>query len=59
MNKKPKLGRPKLPKSEVKKVFPVRLTDAERLLFEKKAAQEKLTVSEWIRAALNQRASVA
>jgi hypothetical protein len=50
--KKRKVGRPPLPKGEVKKVTPVRLPDNERALFERAAEKAGLSLSEWMRQTL-------
>jgi predicted HicB family RNase H-like nuclease len=51
--KKPKLGRPPLPKGEVReKITPIRLQENERLTFEKAAQRDGLSLSEWIRQTL-------
>ena len=51
--KKRSVGRPSLPKGEVKKVTPIRLGDDERAAFEQAATKAGLTLSEWIRQTLN------
>ena len=58
MPKKPKMGRPKLPKGHAKgKIVPVRLNDEELKLFTKAADKsEHQTLSAWIRAVLRQAA---
>jgi uncharacterized protein (DUF1778 family) len=50
--KKRSVGRPSLPKHEVKKVTPIRLKDDERAAFERAAGKAGLTLSEWIRQSL-------
>lgn len=51
--KKPKLGRPPLPKHEVReKITPIRLQEHERTAFEKAARKAGLSLSEWIRQTL-------
>jgi hypothetical protein len=50
--KKRKAGRPKLPKSEVKQVVAIRLTDAEKREYAHRAEQAGLSLSDWIRQAL-------
>ena len=51
--KKPKLGRPPLPKGEVReKITPIRLQENERATFEKAAQKAGLSLSEWIRQSL-------
>ena len=54
MPKKPKIGRPKLPKGHAKGVIvPVRVNPEDRKLFEKAAkASEHQTLSGWIRHTL-------
>lgn len=49
MSKKSKMGRPKLPKGEAKKVFPIRLSDSERRAVEDAAKRAGLRPSEWAR----------
>lgn len=51
--KKPKLGRPPLPKHEVReKITPIRLQENERTAFERAARKAGLSLSEWIRQTL-------
>jgi hypothetical protein len=50
--KKRSVGRPSLPKGEVKKVTPIRFADDERATFEKAAQKAGLSLSEWIRQSL-------
>jgi len=51
--KKRSVGRPSLPKGEVKgNVTPVRLKDDERAAFERAAQKAGLSLSEWIRQTL-------
>jgi predicted HicB family RNase H-like nuclease len=51
--KKPKLGRPPLPKHEVReKITPIRLQENERAVFEKAAQKAGVSLSEWIRQTL-------
>jgi predicted DNA binding CopG/RHH family protein len=50
--KKRKVGRPKLPKGAVKNVLAIRLSEAERQEYKKRAAQQGLKLSDWIRQAL-------
>ena len=52
MNKKPKLGRPSLPKDDVKQVFPIRLSRFERHVVEKAARKAGLRASEWARSVM-------
>lgn len=57
MSKPKKMGRPRLPKADVRKVFPVRLSDSERALFEQAAKVKGVTVPEWIRTTLTEAAN--
>jgi hypothetical protein len=50
--KKRKVGRPALPKGEVKKVTPIRLPDNERVVYEEAAQKAGVSLSEWIRETL-------
>ena len=51
--KKPKLGRPSLPKGEVReKITPIRFKPDERKTFEKAAEKAGFSLSEWIRQTL-------
>ena len=50
--KKPKVGRPKLPKGEVKHVVAIRLSNEERKDYARKAEQKGVPLSEWIREML-------
>jgi predicted HicB family RNase H-like nuclease len=51
--KKPKLGRPPLPKGELReKITPIRLQENERAIFERAAQKAGLSLSEWIRQSL-------
>ena len=50
--KKRKAGRPKLPKSQVKNVIAIRVTDAEKRAFERQASQSGMHLSEWTRKAM-------
>jgi predicted HicB family RNase H-like nuclease len=52
-----KLGRPALPKKQVRKVFPIRLSDHERAAIEKAAKRDKQKLSLWVRNALLKAAS--
>jgi hypothetical protein len=52
-NKKRKVGRPSLPKGEVKEVTPIRFLKAEKAIFEKAAKNAGLSFSEWVRQTLN------
>lgn len=53
-SKKPKPGRPRLPKGNAKAVMlRVRVTSDERLAIEDAAKASKQTASEWIRALLS------
>jgi hypothetical protein len=50
---KRKVGRPALPKGEVKgRVTPIRFQESERTLFEQAAQKAGLSLSEWIRQSL-------
>lgn len=49
---KRKVGRPTLPKSEVKRVTPIRLPDSEKVMFKKAAKKAGLSFSEWVRVTL-------
>jgi len=52
--KKPKVGRPKLPKGHAKgRIVPVRFTDEHIRAVERAARAKKQSVSEWIRSTLN------
>ena len=51
---KTKIGRPKLPKGEVRSVYPLRLSDAEREQYEAKANAENLSLPKWMRKVLTQ-----
>jgi hypothetical protein len=50
--KKRKVGRPKLPKGEVKNVIAIRLSDSEKQEYEQRAERAGLRLSDWIREAL-------
>jgi len=50
--KKHKSGRPKLPKSQIRGVVGIRLTEAERRNFAERAASTGLSLSDWIRVTL-------
>jgi hypothetical protein len=50
--KKRKAGRPKLAKADVKQVVAIRLTDAEKREYEGRAAKLGVSLSDWIRQAL-------
>lgn len=52
------MGRPRLPKSEVKKPFPMRFSDAEIAAFEKKAKAAGLELREWMTATLTRAAAM-
>lgn len=54
--KKRKVGRPSLPKGEVKKVTPIRFPDKEKAIFEKAAAKAGISFSEWVRQCLRRAA---
>src|SRR6267142_5431290 len=47
--KKRKVGRPKLPKTQVKHVVAIRLTNAEKREYERMAERAGLGLSDWIR----------
>jgi len=54
MPKKPRVGRPKLPKGEAKgRIVPVRFTAASLKAIEKVARKKNLSLSAWIRSTLN------
>lgn len=53
MSKPKKMGRPKLPKAEVRKVFPLRISDAERASYEKAAKSAGIATPAWMRGTLN------
>ena len=54
MPKKPKVGRPKLPKGEAKgRIVPVRFRPEDLRKIERAARKAKLVLSEWIRSTLN------
>lgn len=57
MKKKNKLGRPKLPKGEARKVYPLRLSDIELAAFQKAASRQEMSLPEWIRATLTKASS--
>jgi predicted HicB family RNase H-like nuclease len=50
--KKRKAGRPKLPKNQVKNVIAIRVTDVEKREYEARAEQAGLSLSDWIRQAI-------
>ena len=50
-----KVGRPKLPKGQVKNVIAVRLSDSEKHEYEARAERAGLSLSDWIRRSLNER----
>lgn len=52
MSKKPKIGRPKLPKGEFKEVFSLRLTVAEREAVDAAARKAGKGATEWAREAM-------
>jgi uncharacterized protein (DUF1778 family) len=52
MKKIVKMGRPKLPDGQVRGVYPLRLSGAERALFERAAKAEKEKLPEWMRKTL-------
>ena len=51
------MGRPPLPLKDVRKVFPLRLSDTERALIEKAASKAKEKPVAWARNALLKAAS--
>jgi len=54
MPKKPKVGRPKLPKGEAKgRIVPVRFTADALKAMERAARAAKQSLSEWIRSTLD------
>ena len=56
MSKPKKMGRPKLPDGEARKVFPIRVSDKERAHFQNAAAIEALSLPDWVRKTLTERA---
>jgi hypothetical protein len=52
MKKKPKMGRPKLPREDVRGVYPLRLSKSELERFHAAADKAELTLPEWIRTTL-------
>jgi predicted HicB family RNase H-like nuclease len=57
MTEKKKLGRPKLPKGEAKKLFSFRLSKPERHQIEHAAKKAGVKVTKWARETLLQAAS--
>jgi hypothetical protein len=54
MQKRRKVGRPKLPKSEAKgRIVPVRFTSDDLKAMEAKAKENEQTLSEWIRGTVS------
>ena len=54
MPKKPKVGRPKLPKGQAKgRIVPVRFRTQDLKAVERAARQAKQTISEWIRSTVH------
>jgi hypothetical protein len=52
-----KVGRPpRDPKSGATKIVPIRLTDAEKALYQRAASKAGMTLSEWIRDRLDKAA---
>lgn len=51
--KKRKVGRPKLPKGQVKNIIAIRVTDSERKDYEEGASKQGVTLSNWIRRRTN------
>jgi hypothetical protein len=47
--KKRKVGRPKLPKREIRNVIAIRMTDMEKRSYEREASDAGIGLSEWIR----------
>jgi hypothetical protein len=56
MSDKKKIGRPRLPPEEKRKVFPLRFNDAELSLFASAAQAKKLPLREWMTLALTKSA---
>lgn len=56
MSQGKKMGRPRLPKGEAKKVYPLRLSDAERKTFEEAAIRAGQPLPEWMRTHLTKAA---
>jgi len=50
--KKRKAGRPRLPKGQVRNVIAIRLTETEKRDYEQRAMRAGLSLSDWIRRAL-------
>jgi hypothetical protein len=55
--KKPKMGRPPLPKGMVRQTFTIRITPADREAFERAAKTAGKPVTQWARDVLIERAS--
>jgi len=53
--KKRRVGRPRLPKGEVRNVIAIRLTESEKRDYEARASQAGLSLSDWIRQTLQHR----
>lgn len=52
MSAKKKMGRPKLPKGDARKVFPLRLSDNERKAYEAAARAAGQALPDWMRTTL-------
>jgi len=50
--KKRKVGRPKLPRTQIKNVIAIRLTDTEKRQYTAKADAAGMKLSDWIRQTL-------
>jgi hypothetical protein len=50
--KKRKVGRPKLPKNQVKNVIAIRLTNIEKRTYEERASKLGMSLSDWVRQTL-------
>lgn len=55
--KKRKVGRPKLPKAEVKHVVAIRLSDLEKRDYEEEASLVGLSLSDWVRQTIRERSA--
>lgn len=53
-----KLGRPKLPKKEVRTVFHLRLSETERALYDAAAKSRDVKLPKWIRETLTKEAKL-
>ena len=56
MSMKSKIGRPKLPEGEAKKVFPLRLSTLERASYEAAAKRDGVSLPDWMRTTLTKAA---